>query len=147
MGASQQKGNMQVVFKTSLLSENPNRDNYILPLSLNSKGEVQINSNKGSVILSPVVKPTTFGFTCANTLQEVIPTTASGKIEIALPIEAPFTNKWDIDFTAAIDQTLLDEWNEENELEYTQPISGSFELVGETKISCRKKYSNSETGS
>lgn len=134
MGASQQKGNMQVVFKTSLLSENPNRDNYILPLSLSSKGEVQINSNKGSVIVSPVVKPATFGFTCANTLQEVIPTTASGKIEIALPIEAPFSNQWDIDFTASIDQTLLDEWNKKNELEYTQPISGSFELVGEQKL-------------
>ena len=134
MGASQQKGNMQVVFKTSLLSENPNRDNYILPLSLSSKGEVQINSNKGSVIVSPVVKPATFGFTCANTLQEVIPTTASGKIERALPIEAPFSNQWDIDFTASIDQTLLDEWNKKNELEYTQPISGSFELVGEQKL-------------
>lgn len=134
MGASQQKGNMQVIFKTSLLSENPNRDNYILPLSLNSKGEVQINPNKGSVILSPVVKPATFGFTCANTLQEVIPTTASGKIEIALPIEVPFPNKWDIDFTASIDQTLLDEWNEENGLEYVQPVNGSFELIGEQKL-------------
>lgn len=134
MGASQQKGNYQVVFKTSLLNENPNRDNYILPLILSSKGDVQVNSNKKSVIITPIVKPAMFGFTCKNTLQEVIPTNATGKIEIELPIETPFQNKWDLDFTASIDQSLLDEWNAENGLKYTLPAEGSYELVGEQKL-------------
>ncbi|MDD3038487.1 DUF1735 domain-containing protein [Bacteroides sp.] len=134
MGSSQQKGNVQVIFKTELLKEDPKQEQYVLPISLNSKGEVQINQNKGSVIISPTVKPATFGFTCGSTLQEVIPITATGKIEIALPIETPFANKWDIDFTAIIDQAALDEWNEKNDLEYTQPVSGSFELVGEQRL-------------
>ena len=139
MGASQQKGEFQIVFKTSLLNEVPDREKYILPLSLDSNGEVQVNQNKKNVIITPIVKPATIGFTNAGTLQEVIPTSASGKIEIPLSIEVPFTNKWNIDFTASIDQTLLDEWNAENGLSYTLPVDGSYELVGEQKLVAGKK--------
>lgn len=134
MGASQQKGDYQIVFKTSLLNENPDQNKYILPLLLNSKGDVQINQNKSSIIITPVVKPANFGFTCGSTIQEIISTTASGKIEISLPVGTPFTNKWDIDFTASFDQTLLDKWNEENGLDYHTPAEGSYELIGEQKL-------------
>lgn len=134
MGASQQKGSFQIVFKTSQLNENPDRGKFILPLSLISKGEVQVNQDKSIATIIPVVKKATFGFTCGNTLQEVIPTTSTGKIEISLPIETPFTNKWNIDFTASFDQSVLDKWNEENELSYSMPVEGSYELVGEQKL-------------
>ena len=64
MDPSQQKANFQVVFKTSLLNENPNRDRFILPLLLTSEGEVEINQNKNIVYIAPVVKPATLGFNC-----------------------------------------------------------------------------------
>ena len=142
MDHSQQKANFQVVFKTSLLNENPNRDRFILPLLLTSEGEVEINQNKNIVYIAPVVKPATLGFNCENTLQTVIPTTATGKIEVELPIGTPFDNKWNIDFTASFDQALLDQWNEENGVDYHMPVEGSYELVGDQKLVAGK---NSQT--
>lgn len=142
MDPSQQKANFQVVFKTSLLNENPNRDRFILPLLLTSEGEVEINQNKNIVYIAPVVKPATLGFNCENTLQTVIPTTATGKIEVELPIGTPFDNKWNIDFTASFDQALLDQWNEENGVDYHMPVEGSYELVGDQKLVAGK---NSQT--
>lgn len=142
MDPSQQKANFQVVFKTSLLNENPNRDRFILPLLLTSEGEVEINQNKNIVYIAPVVKPATLGFNCENTLQTVIRTTATGKIEVELPIGTPFDNKWNIDFTASFDQALLDQWNEENGVDYHMPVEGSYELVGDQKLVAGK---NSQT--
>lgn len=142
MDPSQQKANFEVTFKTSHLNENPNRDHFILPLLLTSEGEVETNQNKNIVYITPVVKPATFGFNCENTLQTVIPTTATGKIEIELPIGTPFTNKWNIDFTAAFDQDLLDKWNEKNGLDYHMPVEGSYELIEDQKLVAGK---NSQT--
>lgn len=134
MEADQKKSAFQVVFKTSELDEDPNRDNYILPLELINRGEVQINPDKSSVFIFPSVHKATVGFTTGKQLKQTIESESTGELEIALPIATSFKNKWDIDFTAVIDPEALAGWNEENGTSHPLMDESHYKLVGEHKI-------------
>lgn len=134
MEAAQQKANFQVIIKTSKLAKDPNRDNYILPLALISKGEVDINTNKSSILLSPSVQKTTIGFGEKKAVK-MLPASASGDLEFLLPIETCFPNKWEINFDAAPQPSELDNWNSENNTGFATIMGeNTYELTGDYKI-------------
>ena len=134
METSQKNANFQVTFRTSLLDEDPNKENYILPISLLSKGEVQVNPQKASAIITPAIQMTTFGFTCGENQTRIIENNSIEELEITLPIETCFPNKWNIEFTADATPALLDEWNTTNSTAYQLMPENSYQLTGEAKL-------------
>ena len=134
METTQRKTSFQVIIKTNELAKDPNRDNYILPLVLNSKGEVEANPNKSSILLSPSVQKTIIGFSERKAVK-MLSADVSGDLEFLLPIETCFPNKWDISFEAIPEPSELSNWNSENNMDFTTVMEENcYELTGDYKI-------------
>ena len=121
---------MDVTLKTELIKELPalkSGESYVLPLQLrNSKDS--INSKLGVIFVKPnVVIPTVF-FSKSGYTQNFFSDNGPVKMNFTLPVEISLPSNWDFSCGLAIDKTLLDEYNTENECDYALLPTSSYTM-------------------
>jgi hypothetical protein len=109
--------NVPITFMTNAIDELSASNRWVLPLQL-FNGSDSINAKKKVLLIEPEVIIPLIQFDVTgyqlNTLSDGGPTIAEMKIPLTLPI----VNKWDFNCTVNLDQSLLDEYNKENEVDY-----------------------------
>ncbi|WP_455592326.1 BT_3987 domain-containing protein [Bacteroides sp.] len=118
--ASDMYKTLDVVLKTELIKELPalkSGESYVIPLQLQNSTD-SINSKIGMAFIQPnVVIPTVF-FSKSGYTQNFFSDNGPVKMNFTLPVEISLPSNWDFSCGLTIDETLLDEYNTENECDY-----------------------------
>lgn len=128
--ASDMYKTVDVILKTELIKGLPalkSGEAYVLPLQLqNSKDS--INSKIGLAFIKPnVVIPSVF-FSKSGYTQNFFSDNGPVKMNFTLPVEISVPSNWEFSCGLTIDQTLLDEYNTENECDYALLPPASYTM-------------------
>ncbi|MDR2563778.1 MAG: DUF1735 domain-containing protein [Prevotellaceae bacterium] len=92
-------------------------EQWVAPLHLYN-GSDSINANKGVMFIIPEVLTPLIQFDVTGYHQETFSDGGPATTGMQIPVTLPIENKWDFTCTVATDQSLLDAFNAENEVDY-----------------------------
>lgn len=119
-----------VTLKTELIYNLPVLDNasYVLPLQLqNSKDS--INSKLGMVFVKPDILVPSVSFSKSGYTQNFFSDNGPTKMTFNLPVEIPMPSLWNFSCELAIDKTLLDDYNKENDCDYALLPTNAYSMA------------------
>lgn len=134
----------QVQLKTDAIDALDKNINYVLPLSLTSQDSV--NTEKQVLIINPTVEIPSVYFTKTGYVSNTLSDNGATQVNLSLPITLTADNKWEFDCTVEIDETLINAYNEENNVNYTLLSSGSYTLTGNGTVSFTSEDQTVELG-
>lgn len=91
---------------------------YVLPLTLSNSVD-SINSEKQQLFIVPSVVIPLISFEKTGYQLNTVSDGGAAEIELGLPLSLPLENKWTFDCTMNIDETLLNTYNNDNEVDYS----------------------------
>lgn len=91
---------------------------YILPIELSNSAD-SINSIKNVIFIHPTVVVPKIYFDKTGYQLNTITDEGAAQIKLSLPLLLPLDNKWTFNCTTQMDQTLLEAYNKENDVNYS----------------------------
>lgn len=115
-----------VKFKTDMIYDLYNNQNYVLPLILNSSDS--INFKKQTILINPTIGIPSVYLTKTGYILNPLSDKGQEQVELSLPLTMSATNKWEFNCTVEIDKTLIDTYNQENNVNYLLLPDEAFTL-------------------
>lgn len=91
---------------------------YVLPFEMHDSAD-SINAKRNIVFIRPTVITPKLYFDKTGYQMNTVSDEGAAEISLALPIMMPLPNKWTFDSKVDIDNTLLTEYNKENDVDYS----------------------------
>ena len=92
-------------------------ERWVVPVYL-FNGSDSVNSEKKALLIEPEVLIPLLQFDLTGYHQNTFADGGPATVQMQIPVTLPITNKWNFTCTVATDQTLLDAYNAENEVDY-----------------------------
>lgn len=123
-----------IVFKTDLIYNLPAGTKYVLPVSLVNSAD-SINSEKDKTILIPSVEIPFVYFEQTGFVSNTFTDGGDTQAKFTLPVSIPMVSKWTFDCTVGVDESLLEEYNKENETNYAILPQSVYSLSNDGTVS------------
>lgn len=100
---------------------------YVIPFEMYGSPD-SINTRKNVVFIRPKVVVPKVYFAKIGYQMNTVSDEGAAQISLALPLVLPLENKWSFNCTVGINETLLDTYNKENEVDYALLPSAAYTM-------------------
>lgn len=128
-GASDSYQTRNITLFTEKILENNERDNnFVIPFMLYN-GSDSINAKRKYVFVKPsvIIPLVSFGRT-GYSLNTISDAAGGNEVQLNLPVDFSTDNRWTFNCEIATDETLLNAFNEENEVDYAMLPTSAYKM-------------------
>ncbi|MEG0887869.1 MAG: DUF1735 domain-containing protein [Bacteroides sp.] len=117
--SSETHKNMKLTLITTEIDKlEPSEGTYVIPFEMYGSPD-SINSRKNVLFINPKVVIPEIYFKKTGYQMNTISDEGAAQISLTLPLVLPLENKWNFNCTVGINETLLNDYNKENEVDYS----------------------------
>ncbi|MCP3894491.1 MAG: DUF1735 domain-containing protein, partial [Bacteroides sp.] len=117
--SSETHKNMKLTLITTEIDKlEPSEGTYVIPFEMYGSPD-SINSRKNVLFVNPKVVIPEIYFKKTGYQMNTISDEGAAQISLTLPLVLPLENKWNFNCTVGINETLLNDYNKENEVDYS----------------------------